>query len=252
VARLVGKVAIVTGASRGIGKSVAVELAQEGADVVVAARTEHLLDEVVNEIEANGGQALSVVCDVADSEHVERLISRAVDRFGGIDILVNAAQTAAVEGCLESYPMDDWETAMQSGLYGTLAVMRGAFPFLKDSSGGSIVNFGDPDAIVGEPSKVAMNVTKEAVRALSRTAAREWGRYGIRVNVVSPAARSERVADQLTAQADLEEWLLTQIPSGKLGDVADVARVVVFLASADSAMLTGMTVNVDSGRGMYA
>jgi 2-hydroxycyclohexanecarboxyl-CoA dehydrogenase len=252
VARLMEKVAIVTGASRGIGRSVAIELAREGAAVVAAARSEVLLDEVVEEIGANHGNAMSVVCDVADSGQVDRLIAKALERFGRIDILVNAAQTPAVDATLENYPMADWELAMKSGLYGTMAVMRGAFPHMKKGPGGSIINFGDPDAIVGEPSKVAMNVTKEAVRALSRTAAREWGRYGIRVNVISPAARSERVAKSMAAQDDLERWILTQIPAGELGDVVDVARAVVFLASDDSAMLTGMTINVDGGRGMYA
>jgi 2-hydroxycyclohexanecarboxyl-CoA dehydrogenase len=252
VAQLGGMVAVVTGASRGIGRSVAVELARAGAAVAVAARTEDALREVVTEIEANGGSAFPVACDVTDAERVDLLISEAVERFGGLDVVVNAAQTPVDDACIEAYPMAAFEQALRSGLYGTLAVMRSAFPHLKARGGGSIVNFGDPDAIVGEPGKVASNVTKEAIRGLSRTAAREWGRYGIRVNVVAPTAKSERVAAALEREPDMEQWLLTQLPAGELGEVVDVARTVVFLASLDSAMLTGMTINVDGGRGMYA
>jgi NAD(P)-dependent dehydrogenase (short-subunit alcohol dehydrogenase family) len=252
VARLTDQVAIVTGASRGIGRSVAQELAREGAAVVAAARTSSALDELAAEIMASGGRALAVRCDVRDPAEARKLIDRALSAYGRIDIVVNAAQGAVGEACVEDYPLDDVRAALDSGFYGTLAVMQAAFEPLRSRGGGRIVNFGDTDAVVGEPGKLGTNVAKEAIRALSRTAAREWGRYGIYVNVVDPLARTERLSEEFEHDPEREAWLTSQIPSGVIGDPTGVARAVVFLASDDSRMLTGMSVNVDGGRGMYS
>jgi NAD(P)-dependent dehydrogenase (short-subunit alcohol dehydrogenase family) len=252
VERLAGKVAIVTGASRGIGRACGLELAAEGAAVVVAAREAGRLNELVEEISGRGGAALAVAGDVGDRVVAESVVRSAVDRFGRLDALVLAAQSTGSEACLEAYPVADVEGALHSGLFGSLHVMQAAFSHLRDAGDSSIVTFGDPDAVVGEPGRLATNVAKEAIRALTRTAAREWGRYGIRVNAVNPTVHSERVDAELEAAPDLEAWLATQIPGGRLGDARDVARTVVFLVSADAAMLTGSTVAVDGGRAMYA
>jgi 2-hydroxycyclohexanecarboxyl-CoA dehydrogenase len=252
MARLTDHVAIVTGASRGIGRSVATELAGEGATVVAAARTRPALDELVKELTAAGARAIAVSCDVRDPDQARQLLARTVDEFGGVDIVVNAAQTHVREACVEEYPVDDIRVALDSGFYGTLAVMQAAFEPLRARGGGKIVNFGDGDAVVGEPGKLGVNVTKEAIRALTRTAAREWGRYGIHVNIVDPLARTERLTEEFEHDPDREAWLTSQVPSGVIGDAVDVARVVVFLASDDSRMLTGMSVHVDGGRGMFA
>jgi NAD(P)-dependent dehydrogenase (short-subunit alcohol dehydrogenase family) len=252
VARLSDAVALVTGASRGIGRASALELAREGAAVVVAARDQEPLDDLAARIGAERGRALAVACDVGDREQVDAMVAATIDRFGGLQILVNAAQTTPPDACLESYPLDWWEPALRSGLFGTLFAMQAAFPHLQAAGEASIVNFGDPDAVVGEPGKAATNVTKEGIVALTRTAAREWGRYGIRVNAVNATARSERVATDLERDPSLEPWLASQIPSGVLGDPREVARAVVFLASSDSGMLTGSTIEVDGGRAMFA
>jgi len=252
VERLAGKVAIVTGASRGIGRSCAIELAAEGAALVLGARDSERLDALVGEIAGRGAAAVAVPGDVGDPTVAESLVRAAVDGFGGLDALVLAAQTAGAEACLETYPVADVESALHSGLFGSLHVMQAAFPRLREAGNASVVTFGDPDAVVGEPGRLATNVAKEAIRALTRTAAREWGRYGIRVNAVNPTVHSERVDAELEAAPDLEAWLATQIPGGRLGDARDVARTVVFLVSEDAAMLTGMTVAVDGGRAMYA
>ena len=252
MARLGGAIALVTGASRGIGRATALELAREGATVVAAARDQEALDDVAARIEAEHGRARAFACDVTDREQVDALVAATVGRFGGLHVLVNAAQTTPPDGCLESYPLDGWEPALRSGVFGTLFAMQAAFPHLRAAGEASVVNFGDPDAVVGEPGKVAMNVTKAGVLALTRTAAREWGRYGIRVNAVNATARSERVVKDLERDPSLEPWLASQIPSGVLGDPRDVARAVVFLASSDSGMLTGSTIEVDGGRAMFA
>jgi NAD(P)-dependent dehydrogenase (short-subunit alcohol dehydrogenase family) len=245
-------VALVTGASRGIGRATAFELAREGATVALAARDQDALDDVSARISAEHGRALALRCDVTEREQVDAVVAETVERFGALHVLVNAAQTTPPDACLESYPIDWWEPALRSGVFGTLFAMQAAFPHLRAAGEASIVNFGDPDAVVGEPGKVAMNVAKEGVLALTRTAAREWGRYGIRVNAVNATARSERVASDLERDPSLEPWLASQIPSGALGDPREVARAVAFLASSDSGMLTGSTIEVDGGRAMFA
>jgi NAD(P)-dependent dehydrogenase (short-subunit alcohol dehydrogenase family) len=246
------RVAIVTGASRGIGRACAVELAAEGASVVAAARDAERLDTLVSEIEGDGGVVVAVPCDVGERAAAEALVDTAVTRFGRLSALVLAAQSPGVDACVEVYPVDAVADALRSGFYGSLHVMQAAFPHLQAAGEGSVVTFGDPDAVVGEPGRLATNVAKEAIRALTRTAAREWGRYGIRVNAVNPTVRSERVQADLEAAPDLEAWLSTQIPGGRLGEPRDVARAVVFLVSDAAAMLTGSTVAVDGGRATYA
>ena len=240
---LTGKVALVTGASRGIGAAVARRLSQAGVALGLASRSG-------DDLGIAG--AVAGPTDVRDPAQVDALVAATIGRFGGLHVLVNAAQTTPPDGCLESYPLDGWEPALRSGVFGTLFAMQAAFPHLRAAGEASVVNFGDPDAIVGEPGKVAMNVTKAGVLALTRTAAREWGRYGIRVNAVNATARSERVVKDLERDPSLEPWLASQIPSGVLGDPRDVARAVVFLASSDSGMLTGSTIEVDGGRAMFA
>jgi NAD(P)-dependent dehydrogenase (short-subunit alcohol dehydrogenase family) len=249
---LQGRVALVTGASRGIGRACALDLARAGAAVVASARDDVALADLVTQITSAGGDASAMSCDVTDAAQVEHLVDHVIEHHARLDILVNAAQSAQIDVPLEALDPADLTVAIASGIFGTFHLMRAAMPHLRAAGNGSIVNFGDPDAVVGEPGKAATSVAKEGVRALSRTAAREWGRYGIRVNVVNPMALSERVRADLERAPDLEPWLAAQIPGGRVGEPDDVARVVTFLASDDSEMLTGATVEVDGGRNMYA
>jgi NAD(P)-dependent dehydrogenase (short-subunit alcohol dehydrogenase family) len=252
MARFSDQVAIVTGASRGIGRVVATELAREGAAVVVAARSQDALEVLADEITAAGGRALPVACDLSDREQAAALVRRAAEAFDGLDVVVNAAQGATDEACVESYAVGEIQRALDSGFFGSLAVMQAAFEPLRSRGGGHIVNFGDGDAQVGEPGKLASNVAKSAIAALTRTAAREWGRYGIYVNLVEPLARTERLLEEFERDPDREAWLAGQVPGGEIGDPNAVARAVLFLLSDDSRMLTGMSVHVDGGRAMFS
>jgi NAD(P)-dependent dehydrogenase (short-subunit alcohol dehydrogenase family) len=260
--RLADKVAIVTGAGRGIGRAISLAYAAEGANVVVASRSLDTVEAVCKEIADAGGQALGVACDVADKAQIQAVVARAVDTYGTVDILVNNAQSFGTRADPKPYPPrrgvedsldEEWEYTLRTGLMATLWGMQAVFPIMK-TRGGKIINFGSMAGQRGESKTAPYNATKEAIRALTRTAAREWGRYKINVNVINPAAVTHALQ---AVQRDHGLGPGTEdakhIPLRRLGDpLRDIAPVAVFLASSDSDFVTGMTVMADGGLMMTA
>ncbi len=253
--KLDGKTAIVTGSGRGIGRAIAIRLAAEGARVVVASRTESTLEGVVREIRALGGEAIGIRCDVCHEDQIRRMVERAAAHYGGaIHILVNNAHGFGTPDAptlfpamtaLEAISDAEWDLQLLVGLKGTLWCMRAVFPYMK-GSGGKIINFGSLAGQRGQAGTAHYNVSKEAIRALSRTAAREWAKYRINVNVINPAAQTEALRASQDANPGRESARHT--PLGRLGDPArDIAPIALFLASSDSDFITGMTVMADGG-----
>lgn len=255
------KVAIVTGAGRGIGRGIAIAYGRAGAKVVVASRTRHRVDAVVAEITKEGGTALGITCDIGEREQVFSMIEQTAKAFGSVDILVNNAQSFTKPGSnkgqantqpLESFDEEDWETVYRTGLLATLWGMKAVFPHMKNR-GGKIINFASPAAQMGLDGYAAYNATKEGVRALSRTGAREWGKYKINVNVISPVVLTDGLADVFKGQPDqIEEAAKTRIIPRWGDPVADAGGLAIFLASPASNYLTGMTFMLDGGQHMWA
>lgn len=245
--RLAGKVAVVTGAGQGVGRGIALALAREGARVVLAGRTVSKCEAVAAEIGAFGGSAVSFACDVTDRDQVEAAIAVAVDRFGGLDALVNNAQTSVRRLLVETTP-EDVDLCWRSGPLATLHAMQAALPLLRARGGGSIVNFGSSTAIDGNAAFGAYAMAKEAIRGLSRVAAREWGRYGIRVNVVVPNALSPAAEQFSKDEPERFRKLTGTMPLGRMGDPeTDIGRAVVALVSDDLSYLTGDTLMLTGG-----
>jgi NAD(P)-dependent dehydrogenase (short-subunit alcohol dehydrogenase family) len=254
--KLEGKVAIVTGAGRGIGRTIAHAYGAEGARVVVASRTAGTVSTVVSEVEATGAQAFGVVVDVGVRAEVDAMIASTVEHFGSVDVLVNNAQSFGTkdhpEGSpgfirLEEFPEEVWDHTFQTGLKATLYAMQAAFPQMRDR-GGKIINLGSGNGIAGVSGSAAYNAEKEAIRALTRTAAGEWGRYSICVNVLVPNMRTESAESFFAARPGVEEKLVKQIPLRRFGGEDDIGPVAVFLASSDSDYVTGQTIHVDGGQ----
>jgi NAD(P)-dependent dehydrogenase (short-subunit alcohol dehydrogenase family) len=250
--RLAQKVALVTGSGQGVGRGIALALAAEGAAVVLNGRREQPLRDVAAQIDARGGRALPVVGDVSVREDVEMVVARAAHWLGRLDILVNNAQSS-VQRLLEETSDADVAMAYLSGPLATLHCMQAALPHFKERGAGCIVNLGSSAATLGRPEFGSYAMAKEAIRGVSRVAAREWGRYGVRVNVVCPAASTPAADEYLGANPNYARQLTREIPLGRLGDPErDIGRAVAALASDDLAYLTGATLMLEGGRTLLA
>jgi NAD(P)-dependent dehydrogenase (short-subunit alcohol dehydrogenase family) len=246
---LAGKTAIVTGGGQGLGRGIALVLAQRGAAVTVTGRTPAKIDAVVAEIEAAGGTAQAVAGDVGDRQDVQAAVDAAVAAYGGLDILINNAQSSQPGLSLLEVTDDVVELTFRSGALGTLYAMQASHPHMKARGGGSIVNFGSSTAITGDRGFGAYVMAKEAIRGLTRVAANEWGRDGIRVNVVCPAGMSPGAA--AFRDENPERWakVVRQIPLGRMGDeVDDIGTAVAALCGDDLRFVTGATLLLDGGR----
>jgi NAD(P)-dependent dehydrogenase (short-subunit alcohol dehydrogenase family) len=244
---LEGQVAIVTGAGQGVGRGVALALAGEGARVVVLGRTIAKCDAVVAEITARGDQAVAQQCDVEHRDEVEASVAATVERWDRIDILVNNAQTKVYKS-IRSMTEADMDTMWQSGPMATLRFMQVCLPHLRASTG-CVVNMGSGSSILPQGAMSGYAMTKEAVRVLTRVAALEWGKFGIRVNAICPLADTPGMAEfDDAAPGAIEEQVLPLVALGRLGDSElDIGRAVVYLASRDGVYVTGTTLMVDGG-----
>lgn len=256
MAKLADKVAIVTGAGRGIGRGIALRLAKDGAHVVVASRSAATVNEVVEEIKAAGMSAIGSTVDVGSDAQVKSMVAQTVTTFGTVDILVNVAQSwgspgrhalSPPESPFEDISDEEWDYTFATGFKGTLYGMRAVLPFMKSQRRGRIVNFGSPMALAGKPYMAAYNATKEAIRSLSLTAAHELGAYGITVNCILPGILTDALADNLKDPSQREAFMKT-LPMGHLGDPEhDAGGLVAFLVSDDASYFTGGTLILDGG-----
>lgn len=247
--RLCGKVAIVTGAGQGGGYGAAMAMAREEAAVTLVGRTRSKLEVVAAAITEFGGEALVHPGDVTNPEDVSSMIDETVQRFDGIDILVNAAQSPLLRsGSLLTIEPAVVEELWQSGFVATLALMRAVHPHMLERGGGSIVNFGSGAQLSPKNLGVYAGV-KAAIQTMSRAAALEWAESNIRVNVVFPLVRSPAMEAELETRGSAAQRAIDATPLGRIGDPeVDFGRAVVFLAGDDSSYVTGTTLALDGGR----
>ncbi|MAG29446.1 MAG: hypothetical protein CL908_00975 [Deltaproteobacteria bacterium] len=246
--RLDDKVALVTGAGRGIGRGIALELAREGAAIAIAEIDPGSGQSVVQEIESAGGRAMATVTDVRSREQAGAAVSAAVEAFGTVDVLVNNAQLQRQQLSFEDTTDDDMEVVLTSGIHATFYFMQACLPHLR-RRGGKVINVASAAGLLGYPGWTSYAVAKEGIRALTKVAAREWGTYKINVNAICPAAETPSFGAWRDNHPDLAKDMLASIPLGHLGDPeVDIGRAVVFLASSDSDFVTGLTMMVDGGQ----
>jgi NAD(P)-dependent dehydrogenase (short-subunit alcohol dehydrogenase family) len=243
-----GRVAVVTGAGRGIGRGISLALSGAGARVVVVDIDEASARDTASLVEETGAEATSIACDVSDRADVDAMVVRALEQFGSLSVLVNNAQALRAEVSLVDHTTADVALALNSGFWGTFHCMQAAFPALCDSHDGRVVNLGSSAGTQGQSGLAAYAATKEAIRGLSRVAAREWGEFGITVNVICPSAMSPGAQKWADEHPELYAEFLSKRPIQRDGDpLADIGALVVFLAGDGAGFITGETIMVNGG-----
>ena len=245
---LTGKVALVTGASRGIGKAIALKLAAEGAAVVINYHgSMEKAKEVKAEIESDGGIAEIMQCNVADYQATEAMIRKVTDDFGRLDILVNNAGITR-DGLLMKMSEEDYDTVLDTNLKGTFHCIRFAARQMLRQRGGRIINLSSVSGILGNAGQANYSASKAGVIGLTKSAARELASRGITVNAVAPGFIETEMTAVLPEK--VRESAVAQIPMGAFGTAEDVAEAVAFLASDSARYITGQTIHVDGGMAM--
>ena len=241
------KVALVTGASQGIGRAIALALAGNGAKVAVAARSKDKLEALAKDIQATGREALVVPMDIADAAQVKAGFQQVLSRFGGLDILVNNAAVTR-DGLALRMKLDDWETVLRTNLTGAhLCIQQALVPMLKQRSG-RIINISSVVAQVGNAGQANYVAAKAGLIGLTRAIAAEVASRNITVNAVAPGFIVTPMTDALPDK--VKEDLKVRIPLGRFGADRDVAAAIVFLASEEAAYITGHVLDVNGGMHM--
>jgi len=243
--KLEGKVAVVTGASRGIGRAIALKLADEGAKVVVNySGSQAKAEEVVARIQENGGEAIAVQASVSQSEEVIALIDTAVKTFGSLDILVNNAGITR-DNLLMRMKEDEWDDVLNTNLKGVFLCTKAVTRQMMKQRAGRIINISSIVGVAGNAGQANYVAAKAGVIGLTKTTAKELASRNILVNAIAPGFIETEMTDQLPEE--LKQGMLTQIPLAKLGQPEDIAKAVAFLASDDANYMTGQTLHIDGG-----
>ena len=247
MASMTGKVALVTGGGQGLGFDIAHAFADEGAKLVLTGRVQEKLDAKADELRAQGAEVLAVAGDVRFRATATDAVARTLDAFGRLDILVNNAQTLSLPVPLVEQDDELLEGIIGSGLFGTIYFMQAAHPALA-KQGGAVINLGSGQGLVGGWGTASYAAAKEGIRAVSKVAAREWGKDGIRVNTICPGAWSESMEAWAKDRPEEIEAFMASSPLGRFADgYRDVGRLAVFLAGEDCFM-TGQTFHIDGGQ----
>jgi NAD(P)-dependent dehydrogenase (short-subunit alcohol dehydrogenase family) len=248
--RLQGKVALITGAARGIGRGIALRFAKEGAAVGVVDLDAAQCQAVVDEITAAGGAGLALGADIRDEAQVERAVSRLRERFGPITVLVNNAAVMPAGPLHETSP-EDFDRCLGVNLRGTYLCSRAVIPGMLAAGQGSIIHMSSVTGLLGLPGLAVYSATKAALTGLARAMSTDYARLGIRTNAVAPGTiDSPMLHDFLAAQSNpdsLRQQFDAMHPIGRVGQIDEVASVFVFLASDESSFVTGATYTVDGG-----
>ncbi|MEM6316257.1 MAG: SDR family oxidoreductase [Bacteroidota bacterium] len=244
---LEGKVAIITGASKGIGKAIARGLAEFGAKVVISSRKQAAVDTVAAEFEKEGLEATAIACHVADEAQCQILVQGTLDKYGRIDILVNNAGTNPYYGAIEKMPKALYQKTMDVNLNAAIYLSNLVHPYLKQQGRGSIIHISSIEGFHATAFMSAYNVSKAALIMLGKNQAIEWGKDNIRVNVICPGYVRTKLAAGFVEDAKTHQKMMDNTPLGRVATPDEIAGMAVYLASEASSFCTGSAMVVDGG-----
>ena len=244
---LLNKTAIVTGASKGIGKSIAMALAAHGANVVVSSRKQEAVEEVATEILQAGHEAKAIACHVADPKQLKELTEKTLDAYGGIDILVNNAAINPVYGPLEECDESAFEKIMEVNVKAPFLLSKLVFPLMKKRRSGSIINISSVEGIRPAFGLGLYSASKAALTMLTQNMGKEWGRYNIRANVICPGLVKTKFSAALWKDEKLMTAFNNNLPLGRAADPEEMTGLAVFLASDASSYVTASVFSIDGG-----
>mgnify|MGYP000051488604 FL=1 len=243
---LTGKVAVVTGASRGLGQGMAIGLAQAGADIIAVASTAENAADTVAKIKALGGKAVALGCQQDDAEQVKQLVTDSIAAFGQVDILVNNAGTIR-RAPAEEFSDEDWNAVMETNINGVFRLSRGIGKHMLERGSGKIINIASLLSFSGGITVPAYTASKGAVMQLTKALANEWASKGLQINAIAPGYFATDNTEALRADAERNASISARIPAGRWGNPEDLAGAAVFLASKASDYVNGHIMLVDGG-----
>ncbi|MEM9931394.1 MAG: glucose 1-dehydrogenase [Bacteroidota bacterium] len=244
---LSGRVAIITGASKGIGKAIAKGLAELGASVVVSSRKQEAVDAVAEEFKAAGLEATGIACHVGDGAQVQALVEKSIATYGGIDILVNNAATNPVFGPLEQMTAEVFDKVMNVNVRACMLLANLCKPSMAERGHGSIINIASVEGMKPSPMMSIYSVSKAALIMLTQTQAREWGSDGIRSNAICPGLIQTKFSAALWQNEQILDHFVSQTPSGRMAQPEEMVGLAVYLAADASAFSTGSVFTADGG-----
>lgn len=247
---LTGKTAIVTGAGRGIGKALAVGLAEAGAQVAVVSRTRAQLEELVASIEQMGGKAWAIEADLTEQGAAEKVVEETVSQLGGLHILVNNAGLNVRKKALEETE-EDWNRVVDLDLKATFFMSQAAGKVMCEQKYGRIVNIASVAGLVALRTGVAYGASKAGVVHMTKVLALEWSKFGVTINAIAPWYFRTPLTEALLDDPEFVQEVLSRTPSGRIGDLEDLVGPTIFLASDAAAYISGQTIAVDGGMSVY-
>jgi len=243
---LAGKVAIVTGGGKGIGKAIALGLADCGAKLVLASRSKEDLDTVAREITEKGGEAVTVVSDLMIMEQIDHLVEATMKAYGRMDILVNNAARSFLRPLMELRE-DGWDKIFTVNCKAAFFLSRAAARIMGEQGGGRIINITTVGAVRGGSGMGAYHASKAALTMLTKCMAVEWAPLNVNVNAVGPGLTKTAFSQPIWGNPDVEKMIASRIPKGRLAEPEEIVGAVLFLSSKDSSFITGQTIYVDGG-----
>ena len=244
---LKGKVAVITGASKGIGEAIARVFAEAGASVVVSSRKQEAVDAVAASIKSNGGKAVAIACHTGDLDQIENLVKKTVATYGSLDILVNNAATNPVSGPIVNTDSGAFDKIMDVNLKGPFELAKRAYAIMKEKKSGSIINMSSIGGLRPEPGLGIYSVSKAALISLTKVMAREWGEDNIRVNAICPGLIKTKFSEPLWNNEKIFNFIMKQLPIKKVGTSEEIAALALYLASDASSYSTGAVFTADGG-----